>query len=513
MRDKKHIDRLFQEGLKDFEATPSDAVWKNIEAELNKDKKKRRVIPIWWRYAGVAALLLVFLTLGINTFYNTSENVEQPEVVDTNSTKSSETENESISGENHSNSNINSAISDNANQENDINQNSEKENINNINQNTNKNNQTPSTASVIANTKPVTHQNNNHGQSAQNPNKTSKTVASSSYKKKKRKTLYTDANNSVANQTSEENNTISTKENAIAGTETNDKGINTEEPNETIADNNTKEESLTIEEVLNKTDDIIDQESEINRWSLAANAAPVYFNTTGKGSSIDPQFNSNSKTGEVNMSYGVTASYALNKRLRVRSGINKVNLGYNTNDVVSYQSIATNSAASSLQNVNYNSNASTNNDFSNSPASTVQTSLISADNLSQKNAASLLKTSNTSINQSLGYIEVPLELQYAVLNNKFGVNVIGGFSSLFLNNNEVFSEAQDGNRTYLGEASNINKVSYSANFGLGLSYQVSKKIDLNLEPMLKYQINTFNNTSGDFQPFFVGVYTGLAIKF
>ena len=108
---------------------------------------------------------------------------------------------------------------------------------------------------------------------------------------------------------------------------------------------------------------------------------------------------------------------------------------------------------------------------------------------------------------------MPLELQYAVLSNKFGVNVIGGFSSLFLNNNEVFSEAQDGNRTFLGEANNINKVSYSANFGLGLNYQVTKKIDLNLEPMLKYQINTFNNTSGDFQPFFVGVYTGLAIKF
>ena len=35
MKEKKHIDRLFQEGFKDFEATPSDVVWKNIEAQLN----------------------------------------------------------------------------------------------------------------------------------------------------------------------------------------------------------------------------------------------------------------------------------------------------------------------------------------------------------------------------------------------------------------------------------------------------------------------------------------------
>jgi len=44
MSDKKHIDRLFQEGFKDFEATPDDAVWKNIESKLTENKKKPRVI-------------------------------------------------------------------------------------------------------------------------------------------------------------------------------------------------------------------------------------------------------------------------------------------------------------------------------------------------------------------------------------------------------------------------------------------------------------------------------------
>ena len=72
MSDKKHIDRLFQERFKDFEATPSDAVWENIEAELNKKKKKRRIIPLWWRYAGIAALLVLLLTIG-GLFLNSSE--------------------------------------------------------------------------------------------------------------------------------------------------------------------------------------------------------------------------------------------------------------------------------------------------------------------------------------------------------------------------------------------------------------------------------------------------------
>jgi hypothetical protein len=57
MSDKKHIDRLFQEKLKNFEATPNDAVWDSIENTLHQKKRKRRVIPLWWQIAGVAAIL------------------------------------------------------------------------------------------------------------------------------------------------------------------------------------------------------------------------------------------------------------------------------------------------------------------------------------------------------------------------------------------------------------------------------------------------------------------------
>ena len=205
------------------------------------------------------------------------------------------------------------------------------------------------------------------------------------------------------------------------------------------------------------------------------------------------------------MSYGIKASYAINKKLSVRSGINKVNLGYNTNNIVAFQSIGNSSNSLALQNVAPETKGN-----------------VAADNISLISVANIVSgksspevfaaTSNSSLNQSLGYIEVPLEIQYALSNKKLGVNVIGGFSSFFLNDNKIFSEAE-GAKTFIGKANNINKVSYSANLGLGLNYKFSKKIDLNLEPMFKYQINTFNNTSGDFKPYFIGVYTGFSIKF
>ena len=73
MKEKKNIDNIFNEGFKDFEATPSPRVWENIQAELKKDKKERKVIPLWIKLSGVAALLALLLTVG-DSLYNSPNN-------------------------------------------------------------------------------------------------------------------------------------------------------------------------------------------------------------------------------------------------------------------------------------------------------------------------------------------------------------------------------------------------------------------------------------------------------
>ena len=67
MKDKRNIDELFKSHLRDYKATPSPEVWERIEAQLKK-KKDRKVIPLWWKVGGVAALLALLLTVG-NSLY------------------------------------------------------------------------------------------------------------------------------------------------------------------------------------------------------------------------------------------------------------------------------------------------------------------------------------------------------------------------------------------------------------------------------------------------------------
>ncbi|AUP79330.1 outer membrane beta-barrel protein [Flavivirga eckloniae] len=554
MSDKKHIDRLFQESFKDFEVTPNDAVWKNIEAQLNQKKKKRRVIPIWWRYAGVAALLLLSLTIG-GIYFNNTDTPPNNQIVDiedataptdlkdnividnSNNTKNAvaNSKNDDIIDTNTSqnktehttpyeivSSQKSSPIAETSASENSNNENNGATNI--------ATQKKQNTLDKLINTKRNNNavaehiEEKNSADKTLNKSKNNIVVASNSEENKDVQELQNTIKNSTAvtsdseknNQVPQHNKTPLIDKNrakeVINNASKNNHVIAKTENTETVKNDTSKEEknSLTIEEAIDKNKDIIAEEKENkNRWSIAPNAAPVYFNTLGKGSSLGQQLNNNSKSGDVNMSYGISASYALNEKVSIRSGINRVNLGYDTNNVVAYQSVGVNSSRRELQNV-----TPINTNTSSSPLENDGFSLVDGQGFSPNDVPESFSLSDISTyNQDLGYIEVPLEIQYALLNKKLGVNVIGGFSSFFLNNHKVFSESENGERTLLGKANNINKISYSANFGLGFKYRVSKRIDLNLEPMFKYQINTFNNTTGDFKPFFIGVYSGFAIKF
>ncbi len=517
MSDKKHIDRLFQEKLKNFEATPSDNVWANVRDRLHKDKRKRRVIPIWWKLGGVAALLALLLTVGIKFMSNDVDSTTNNQIVDTE--KQQFDTQEGTTQQNSNNSEVIDNQSDNsskiANEESYsdgiLNEDSEgKTNVNSEKEKINSNNLNRSNSDK---TKVATNSGENSNQ--KNASETFNRINNPSQKDRSNSTrdAFANLNKSDENR-SDQNSVIQNKEqsgvdNLIKDSKNNTdsavtdaskkmEDILSEEKKETEKTENSIEEAIAL---ANSTEEKDEKEKKLNRWNVSPNVAPVYFNSLGKGSSLDEQFVNNTKDGEVTMSYGVGGSYAINDRLKIRAGINKVDMGYNTNNVIAFRSIdSMSSARSKIVNVSVDDNAES-------------MTYLSAESLNSSITPEIINTkTNGSINQRFGFIEVPLEMEYALINKKLGVNVIGGFSTLIVDKNEIYSTV-NGNQTRIGEANNINNLSYSANFGLGINYNISEKIKVNVEPTFKYQINTFNNSSGDFQPYFIGVYTGLSYKF
>jgi len=522
--DKKHIDRLFQEGLKNFEATPSNSVWEGVSKQLLNNDKQRKVIPLWMKLSAIAAGLLLLITLGNNLFFQ--DNNSTPDVNET----IVDTESENKQNTKDSDSTLDPNAIDSSNTINAEKLAQEDSNLNNEDATRKQSNGIEKNSkNALINKNESVVANNDEGSTSSKDKKLNLTP-------KNKLTEEATTNTVASNSNSKKTNEVESQENSVQEKFSKNTGINSTvakaenqvfnklekkdddmaeklTTTDAIAENNKVEEKdsdigkISIEDAIAENDkaeeaeDELTEEKNSKRWSLAPNIAPVYFSSLGTGSSMDAEFVNNTKSGEVNMSYGVSASYAINDKINVRVGVNNVKLGYNTHDVFDASDMEMNPIKSvAIKNI----------DIDKTPA---ELAYVTVAGMSFAQVPEPLSNDfNASINQELGFLEIPLEIQYKITNTKLGVNAIGGFSALFLNTNEIYSTL-DGNSTLIGKATNINNLSYSANLGLGFNYKVSNNININLEPMFKYQLNTFKNTSGNFKPYFIGVYSGLSFRF
>lgn len=266
---------------------------------------------------------------------------------------------------------------------------------------------------------------------------------------------------------------------------------------DSLADKEKEVAEKTDEKKTAEEKDSKEKREKKSNWIVSSSFSPVYMNLNGTGSTLDSKFAENSKSYQTSMSYGVGLQYALNNKWTVRTGINALNFEYNTNNIVFYYS----SSNTGLENVNENSTG---------------TGIVienpNAKDIAYNGEEVVTTRYKGNINHRINYIEVPLELSYKIVNKKFGVDVIGGVSSIFLNDNRVSLISSESNLN-IGEANNLNKLHFSTNLGLGLRYNFMKNLQVNMEPMFKYQINTYNGNAGNFKPYFIGVYSGISFSF
>lgn len=456
MNERKNIDRLFQEKFKDFEDFPHANVWKNIEKQISK-KKKRRILPLWLRLAGAAAILLLVISSGLWIFNSSDKDQIVPKEI---------------------------IITDSDNKNDLLNENDSKDKIvNEVNPSTAKKSQEQNL--ISKSTKEKDQISVVKSQTRDRNNKNQETANTKSQKV---------ANNAVVatNITQEEDS--KNKVNKFSNLQTSEAGIALEEASDV------KEPSKNdIQTALDKTNiEEKNVENKETKWSIGSTIAPVYYNTLSNGSPIDGSLSDNDKTSNGSVSYGLKVNYKLNDKLSFQSGINTLELGYTT------ENVATLLSSSLLENSSTNINTN---------IEGVSLAVISTER--QNSDSSIQRSSiddSGTLDQTLGYVEIPMELKYNISQKKLGVNVLGGFSTYFLYRNQV-SFTSFGKTTTLGEASNINSLNFSGNLGLDFDYNISKKLYINISPMFKYQFNTFSRSSGGFQPYYLGIYSGLNFRF
>jgi hypothetical protein len=231
------------------------------------------------------------------------------------------------------------------------------------------------------------------------------------------------------------------------------------------------------------------------RWAIAPVFAVLKSNSFSNTSPIDANLD-NSTKGENSFSYGVQVAYKINKKWTIQSGIHLQEMSYSNNQIAVFSSSQGSSSATEFTNegfFSFDANNTENIDF---------------------NANSLTNAISYSGNltQNYGYIEIPFELKYNFTSRKeFKTQLVAGFSSLFLNKNSILLGTE--NRSEEGKASNLNMINFSGNLGFDFNYHLNKNWSLHLNPMLKVQLNTFNENANNFAPFYIGIYTGVHYKF
>lgn len=523
---KKNLDTLFQRKLEGFKEKPDEKVWESIEATLDKKENSRKLIPLWWKLGGVAAVLALLIYIIDPLGHKASdpdatitdiEHIDGPDVEQDN--EKNETESTVPQGS------VETEVAD-------IDTKDETETIDKIRQtedkspavadtrkdasgsrfdkvNTGKNgpesdkNQQGEAIQIVDSRK--TKQQNDavmdKSQSKDDlhlvPKNEKENVAVSDTDFDKETESFPDPDTDPTRISSKDNVKYASEE-GIADTE--------EGPSEEVEQENGKKS--IFDEIQEQQEEEAIAEIKGSKWSAGPSIAPVYYNAIGEGSPVHSIFVPNSKSGDINLSYGLMVAYEINDRLSIRSGLHRVDYGYDTNDVEFTSSLQA-SAGGQIDNINYTATSKT---------LVVQSKANGVSNTVADPEAVLIDLSaqdparRGTMAQQFGYLEVPVELNYALLDQKFGVNLIGGVSSLFLVDNAV-TLTSDGLTTEMGEANNVNNVNFSTNIGFGLNYRFTPKLRFNLEPIFKYQLNTFSETAGEFQPFSVGVYSGLSFKF
>ena len=198
-------------------------------------------------------------------------------------------------------------------------------------------------------------------------------------------------------------------------------------------------------------------------------------------------FDDNKSSGSISSTYGFNVVFRATNRISIQTGVFSKELRFLTEDLFLSEFIPDVNPT----NIIYNPGVEVR--FSNTPE--------------------IGGSESANLTQTIVYMEMPFELKYRMFgDSKFNTNIVGGFSFLYLNKNEIRAKTNMFSRK-IGKASNVLTTSTSLNIGLDLEYHLSNRLVFNSAVMYKKHYNTYKDLNNKYSPYNVGMHVGIGYKF
>ena len=223
----------------------------------------------------------------------------------------------------------------------------------------------------------------------------------------------------------------------------------------------------------------------LNSGRLSKNVTTL--GTTRAVTYPDKYFDDNKSSGLISSTYGFNVVFRATNRISIQTGIFSKELRFLTEDLFLSEFIPDVNPT----NIIYN------------PGVEVRFS----------NTAEIGGSESASLAQTIVYLEMPFELKYRMFGSlKFNTNIIGGFSFLYLNKNEIRAKTDIFSRS-IGRASNVLTTSTTLNIGLDVEYHLSKRLVFNSAVMYKKHYNAYKDYNNEYSPYTFGMHVGIGYKF
>ncbi len=482
MENRKDIGKAYKEKLEGYESSPGNHLWESIEAELNKSKRK--AFPVWKTLVGLGVLILLLFSIIIYNVNSTSQVFETNSVTNDNILKANEEDKDNVSR------NVGAPI-----------QNKTNDNEGNS---TTVSTSTKDTSKPISNEKPIIKISNGNSHNITSHTKNSEYWISSKVNSSNNK----DKSSHIMNELEDETISNINRNNDDSSRSTSGE----------LKTNNDLTNQKTISKFINILDDVMtfemfpivikddlisarldnllfneDKKQKSSGFKrslrLSAYLSPTFSKASSGKSSIDHTLDNAKQTSGFDLNYGIALTASLSKKSSLRVSVGTFNQSTITEDADSIDSDGLLISSPSFSNINLNTDGTIN------------------------AASEVFATSSMlDLEQTVRYLETSIDYSYEIFDDKkLSLYASSGIGALILLDDSIILKDSDGNSLDIGKANNLNKAGLALNLGIGLSYKLSKRLNINTEPFFKYHPGTFKNTS-NITHYGLGVRFGLSLK-